>query len=188
MQKKEIIVYSVSGALLLASIVVLILCFKRMKQSVKGDIMGGSYFTIDELCASSTASRYGIDNTPTPEVRTRLQALIDNVLDPVRRTYGSYIQVNSGYRCPELNKKVGGASTSQHVKGEAADITGGSVENNRAIFRAIVALGIYDQLIWEKGGAWVHVSYRADGSNRLAMLNYDGRSYTSINNNWQSIV
>ncbi len=158
----------------------------RMKQSIKGTL-GQSYFTIDELCASDTAEEKGIDNTPSEAIKAKLQALIDNVLDPTRRAYGSFIRVNSGYRCPALNTAVGGASTSQHTTGEAADITGGSVAKNREIFNTIAKLGKYDQLIWEKGGQWVHVSYRESG-NRLAMLSYDGSSYTNINSTWQNAI
>lgn len=72
------------------------------------------YFTIEELCHSDIATAKGIDNTPTKDVKENLQALIDNVLDPLREAYGKPIYVNSGYRSPELNKAVGGVSNSQH--------------------------------------------------------------------------
>lgn len=184
----KIILYSISAASLIATLVLVILCFKRIMQTLRGN-MGESYFTIDELCQSDTAEKYNIDNSPTPEAKKNLQALINNVLNPARRAYGSYIEVNSGYRCLELNEKVGGASSSQHTKGEAADITGGSIANNKKIFQAIAELGVYDQLIWEKGGQWVHVSYKRSGNNRLAMLETkDGSSYKNINNNWQNVV
>lgn len=186
-KQTEIIIYSITGVSLIATLVIIILCFKRIAQSIKGT-MGESFFTIDELCQSDTAERYNIDNTPTPEAKENLQALIDNVLNPVRKSYGSYIKVNSGYRCSKLNAKVGGVASSQHTTGEAADITGGSIANNKKIFQAIAELGVYDQLIWEKGGKWVHVSYKRSGNNRLAMLNYNGSSYTNINNNWQNVV
>lgn len=184
----KIIIYSISAASLIATLVLIILCFKRIMQTLRGN-MGESFFTIDELCQSDTAERYNIDNTPTPEAKENLQALIDNVLNPARKAYGSYIKVNSGYRCSKLNEKVGGASSSQHTKGEAADITGGSIANNKEIFSIIARHGVYDQLIWEKGGQWVHVSYKRSGNNRLAMLETkDGSSYKNINNNWQNVV
>ncbi len=170
----------------IAAVVLVCIYYRRMKQSIKGTITQ-SYFSIDELCQSDTAEKYNIDNTPSEAIKLKLQALIDNVLDPARRAYGSYIQVNSGYRCSALNSKVGGASTSQHVKGEAADITGGSVEKNREIFKVIAANGVYDQLIWEKGGQWIHVSYKTSG-NRLAMLNYNGTGYSNINSTWQTAI
>lgn len=121
------------------------------------------YFTIKELVKSSTAEAKGIDNTPTPEVERNLTALVDNVLDGVREIYGKPITVNSGYRCPELNKAVGGSATSDHVKGFAADITCSNKKENAILFDIIKNTFIFDQLIWEKGNDqypdWVHVSF-----------------------------
>lgn len=117
------------------------------------------YFTIKELTKSSTAEAKGIDNTPTPEVERNLTALVDNILDGVRGIYGKPITVNSGYRCPELNKAVGGSATSDHVKGFAADITGGSKEENERLFNIIKHNFHFSQLIDEKNFSWVHVSY-----------------------------
>ena len=68
----------------------------------------------------------GIDNTPPSSAVKALNDLVDNVLDPLREAWGGPIRVNSGYRCPELNRIVGGTPTSQHQRGEAADITVGS--------------------------------------------------------------
>lgn len=117
------------------------------------------YFTLKELTHSTTATAKGIDNTPTPEVEKNLTLLVENVLDPLREIYGKPITVNSGYRCPELNKAVGGSKTSDHVKGFAADITGGSKEENERIFNIIKHNFHFKQLIDEKGFSWVHVSY-----------------------------
>lgn len=125
------------------------------------------YFTIKELTASATAKRKGIDNRPTQDVTTALVALVDNVLDPLRQAYGKPIIVTSGYRCTKLNKAVGGASFSQHVKGEAADIRSVSDDpkENKVIFDLIRRLNLpFDQLIWEYGERntgpdWVHVSF-----------------------------
>lgn len=117
------------------------------------------YFTIKELTKSSTAEAKGIDNTPTPDVERNLTALVENVLDGVRAIYGKPITVNSGYRCPELNKAVGGSATSDHVKGFAADITGGSKEENERLFNIIKHNFHFSQLIDEKNFSWVHVSY-----------------------------
>lgn len=117
------------------------------------------YFTIKELTKSSTAEAKGIDNTPTLDVERNLTALVDNILDGVREIYGKPITVNSGYRCPELNKAVGGSATSDHVKGFAADITGGSKEENERLFNIIKHNFHFSQLIDEKNFSWVHVSY-----------------------------
>ena len=120
------------------------------------------YFTIQELTKSATAQRKGIDNTPSAEVKRSLTALIDKVLDPLREAYGKPIVVTSGYRCLKLNKAVGGAASSQHVKGEAADIRSvqDTPEENKKLWDLIIELKLpYDQLINEYGYDWVHVSY-----------------------------
>lgn len=117
------------------------------------------YFTLKELTRSATAEAKGIDNTPTPEVEKNLTLLVENVLDPLRKLSGKPITVNSGYRCPELNKAVGGSKTSDHVKGFAADITGGSKEENERLFYLIKYNFNFKQLIDEKDFSWVHVSY-----------------------------
>mgnify|MGYP001024757040 FL=1 len=80
------------------------------------------YFTLKELTRSTTATAKGIDNTPTPEVEKNLTLLVENVLDPLREIYGKPITVNSGYRCPELNKAVGGSKTSDHCFDEKTEI------------------------------------------------------------------
>ncbi|MBQ4358008.1 MAG: peptidase M15 [Paludibacteraceae bacterium] len=112
------------------------------------------------LTNSSTAKSNGIDNTPTREALGNLATLVDKVLESLREVDGKPIRVNSGYRCPKLNKAVGGSATSQHMTGQAADITGGSKAENKKLFDLVRSLRLpFDQLIWEKGGAWVHVSY-----------------------------
>lgn len=117
------------------------------------------YFTIEELTRSDTATAKGIDNTPTPEIKANLERLVDKVLDGLREIYGKPITVNSGYRCPELNKAVGGSKTSDHVKGFAADLTGGSKQENEKIFNIIRDNFAWTQLINERDFSWVHVSY-----------------------------
>jgi uncharacterized protein YcbK (DUF882 family) len=118
------------------------------------------YFTINELCKSSTALEKKIDNSPSKEIIHNLTLLVDKILDPLRENYGKAIHVNSGYRCPALNEAVGGSKTSQHMKGMAADITGGSTAKNKELFNLIIKLDLpFDQLIDEKNFRWVHVSY-----------------------------
>lgn len=121
------------------------------------------YFTIEELTRSATATARGIDNTPTPEIKANLERLVEKVLDPLREKYGKPITVNSGYRCPELNKAVGGSKTSDHMKGFSADITASNKKENATLFQIIKDKFDFDQLIWEKGNSeypdWIHVSY-----------------------------
>ena len=118
------------------------------------------YFTIQELCKSSTATSRKIDNTPNTIVINNLQLLVEHILDPLRERYGKPIYVNSGYRSPALNKAINGAKTSQHMKGLAADITAGSTTKNKILFELIQELKLpFDQLIDEKNFRWIHVSY-----------------------------
>lgn len=121
------------------------------------------YFTIGEMCKSDTALAKNIENTPDNTTIGKLNALMEECLDKVRELWGKPIGVNSGYRSPELNRAVGGAKNSQHIKGEAADITAGGRENNRKLFDMICASGIeFDQLIDESDYKWLHISYCKD--------------------------
>lgn len=129
------------------------------------------FFTKSELTRSDTARIRGIDNTPTPEASAALDALMWNVLDPIRRMWGKPIIVNSGYRCPKLNAEIGGSATSQHMKGEAADITAGDPTKNKELFDMIAQSAIpFDQLIDEKNYRWIHVSYRPNGRRNILHL------------------
>lgn len=118
------------------------------------------YFSIKEMTKSNTATAEGIDNTPDQTITNNLIKLIEAVLDPLREWYGKPITVNSGYRCEALNKAIGGAKSSQHMLGEAADITVGSKEENEKLFNYIKDNLEFDQLINESDFSWVHVSYR----------------------------
>ena len=127
-------------------------------------------FTLDELLASATAKQKHIINAPGVDEVCNLCALVHNVLQPLRDAMGESIKIGSGYRCPQLNKAVGGVSNSQHMKGEAADLCiDGDMKKGKRWFEWIKQHCQFDQLIWEhnsKGTYWVHVSYRADGKNR----------------------
>ena len=128
------------------------------------------YFTIAELCRSATARRSGIDNTPPASAVKALTVLVDEVLDPLREAWGGPIRVNSGYRCPKLNKAVGGTPSSQHQRGEAADITVGSRSANRRLLALIKRLDLpVDQCIDEKSCRWIHLSHRSGYNRRMYM-------------------
>lgn len=135
----------------------------------------GKYFTIQELATSTEAVKRNIDNTPPPDIKVKLNTIISNLLDPVREKWGKPIYVNSGFRCPVLNSVLPNASpNSQHMKGEAADITAGSPQENERLFAMIFAMRIagdiqFDQLIDESGAAkipytWIHISYKSSGN------------------------
>ncbi len=125
------------------------------------------YFTIAELVHSDTAQKRGLNNVPDSVERAALVALVDNVLDPLREAWGGPITVNSGYRSQAVNKAVGGVSASQHTKGQAADVTVGSIVDNRRLFQLALDLKLdFDQMILENGGVWVHISYKSPKLNR----------------------
>ena len=130
------------------------------------------YFSIDELCASSTARQRNIPNVPSDLSVRNLILLVDNILDPLREAYGKPIRVNSGYRSIALNKAVGGSPSSQHMTGHAVDISAGSRKENQKLFDLIQKLKLpFDQLIFEKGSIkegpdWVHVSFNESRARR----------------------
>ena len=131
-------------------------------------------FTLDELTASATAKKMHIINAPGVDEVCALCALVHNVLQPLRDAMGESIKIGSGYRCPQLNRAVGGVPNSQHINGEAADlcIDGDKLKGKRW-FDWIKSHCDFDQLIMEhnsKGTYWVHVSYRADGKNRRKVI------------------
>ena len=132
------------------------------------------YFTIKELTKSDTAERKCIMNVPLPEQKANLTTLVNNVLDPLREVYGKPIIVTSGFRSPLLNKAVGGANTSQHLKGEAADIVPRDKEDMMTLFNLAKELLDFDQLINEKPDkkgvpSWIHISYSST-KNRKQIL------------------
>ena len=121
-------------------------------------------FSLKELTKSDTATRLGIDNTPDDETIDNLKTLCDKVLQPVREHFGKSVTVNSGYRSPESNAAVGGSKTSDHCKGQAADIEIAGVANAE-LAQWIMDNLDYTQLILEfytqgiPDSGWVHVSY-----------------------------
>ncbi len=130
------------------------------------------YFKFIEMINSAKADEFNIDNFPKD------CNIIDNIiytmecLDHIREEYGLPLYISSGYRCPELNRKVGGKETSQHLKGQAADINLGSVEKNRAFFNWLACHKDeieFDQLIDESKYSWVHVSVKKE-NNRKQIL------------------
>ena len=118
------------------------------------------------------------------EARENIEALVEVVLDPARERLGKAIRVNSGYRCPKHNLKVGGAVGSQHMKGEAADIapvgiqvTAYGLKELERLVRIIKELGVFDQMIVYP--SFVHVSYKRIGINRHQVLKKVSGGYAS---------
>lgn len=125
------------------------------------------HFARWEFTVSQTAVRRGIGNMPPPEAWENLEALALRVLEPARVACGP-IRVTSGYRSPLLNSAIGGADSSQHTKGEAADIIPYRVPLP-VLFRWLYENAPFDQLIWEFG-EWIHVSHRRTGPQRGSVL------------------
>jgi len=120
-------------------------------------------FYLDEFTRSQTAARYGIDNSLSVSGPTyaNLRRLCRDVLQPIRNYLGVTVSVSSGYRCLALNRKIGGADSSQHVPALAADINAAG-KTPMELARDIVDLKMrreinFDQLILEFG-QWVHIS------------------------------
>jgi zinc D-Ala-D-Ala carboxypeptidase len=132
--------------------------------------------SLKEVTKSITASRLGIDNTPSEPVVQNLKHIAEDVFQPIRDHFGVPIAVSSGYRSKELNSAIGGSKSSQHMSGEALDLDAdvyGKI-TNRQIFEFIKDNLTFDQMIWEYGDDnepnWVHVSYKKNGENKKRIL------------------
>lgn len=133
-------------------------------------------FSLQELLKSQIALRKGINNKPVnSSIITNLQILCEKVLQPVRNHFAKPVVINSGYRCPKLNKALGSKAKSQHTKGQAADIEIPNV-SNKEVAEWIEDNVSFDQLILEfyngvdPSSGWIHVSYVGDADNRKQTL------------------
>lgn len=159
------------------------------------------YFSYGEFVASATAKEHGIDNRiPNITVKTNINCLVNEILDPLRELVGMPIYVTSGYRCKELNRLVKGEKYSQHLTGEAADITTNDKYGNMVmviellcgrwlsevrldvpmLYDDMVEFFDFDQLIIYRmtrdktNFAWLHVSHKCKGKNRREVKFCDG--------------
>lgn len=134
------------------------------------------HFTLTEMTRSEAASRLGDANQPPPEAVEALKALCEHVLEPLREAMGKPMRVNSGYRGPVANKAVGGSATSQHCKGEAADIEFDGFDNKKLAQKIVDMKLPFDQIILEfykpgdPNSGWVHVSHKKGGKQRGEVL------------------
>ncbi|MCC8145436.1 MAG: D-Ala-D-Ala carboxypeptidase family metallohydrolase [Bacteroidales bacterium] len=123
-------------------------------------------FHLDEFVRSQTARRKGIVNTPDAGHIENLRTLCVSLLQPLRNSCGKPLYITSGYRCPELNAAVGGSSSSDHLKGKAADI---GTDNPLALLAWVLRLNLsFDQAIVYP--RFLHLSYRDEVSNRKQVL------------------
>ncbi len=142
------------------------------------DIQITKHFKLSEFLYSDTVDSlkrtcpalFEAQNSISHDVYDNLRLLCACVLEPARKYLGIPIHINSGYRCPQLNKRVKGSSTSQHLNGEAADIT---CIDNLALFNYLKMFD-FDQLIWYGNRAnpprFIHVSFKSSCSNRKMIL------------------
>ena len=144
------------------------------------------YFNIKEFCYSETAKKKKIDNTPTPEIAERIDAFM-YLLDGLREEWGSPLLVSSGYRCPKLNKAVGGASNSSHQYGYAVDLQ--PINGYTDMFFTFACNYFkqhniaFDQIIDEYSGKshWVHIGWKyKDGSQRNVIMRYKDGKYSYL--------
>lgn len=135
-------------------------------------IIHARYFSLLELTKSRHATERNLPNTPPPAALARLQDLVSHVLDPARERLGLPIVVNSGYRSERVNRLAGGVARSQHIRGEAADIT---CADNARLLQILRTLP-HDQIVVyiDRRGLirWLHVSYRAEGNRGQELKKY----------------
>lgn len=133
-------------------------------------------FKLSEFFVSSTADKNGIKNEPSLDERATIERninlLVDNVLDPIRDKFCAPVIITSGYRCPKVNKLVGGVNNSQHMSGCAADfhIKGFTYLMMRQVFINIYDTMDFDQLIYYRSKNIIHVSYVENANRHEAFL------------------
>jgi zinc D-Ala-D-Ala carboxypeptidase len=128
------------------------------------------HFTLEELTASQTASRLGLDNTPPPKVLENLKHTAQR-LEMLRELLQNPLHISSGYRSPIVNKAIGStAKHSQHMEGQAVDFTCPQFGTPEEIVKAIILSDFeYDQIIHEFN-SWVHISFVKAGSRKQALV------------------
>jgi len=129
------------------------------------------HITYGEAIFSQTAARHRMENVPDEDTLKAMRMVAEKCFEPVRRWYGKSIQIGSFYRNPKLNLLVSGKSNSQHIRGEAIDMTTYDVNENKKIFDWIESNLEYDQLINEYNYKWVHVSFTTRYKNRMQIIN-----------------
>jgi hypothetical protein len=125
------------------------------------------HISFKEATFSNTAIARKIKNVPDADTIVRMKLVAEKCFEPVRIWYGKPIKINSFYRSPKLNTAIGGASKSQHVKGEAIDLTAGSIEENKKLYDWMVKNIEFDQLINEYNYKWIHVSFKMSGNRNM---------------------
>ena len=133
------------------------------------DLRLTEHLKLSEFTRSSTAKNLGIPNVLDLEQVSNLQYLCREILEPLREWMNEPITISSGFRCPKLNKAVGGVSNSQHMTGEAADIHLPSIEKGKKYLEFIIENCRFHQVIWEhdkSGTYWIHFAIRQNAPNK----------------------
>ena len=129
------------------------------------------HINLNEAIESPTALRMGIKNMPNELELEAMKYVAENLFEPIRKWYKKPIKINSFFRCAALNKAVKGSASSQHVKGEAIDISAGNKIENKKIFDYIVSSGLdFDQCINEYDFTWVHISLKKSGNRKQVLI------------------
>lgn len=128
------------------------------------------HITFYEATVTNKSIELAIKNIPNAKQLLAIQNVANNCFEPLREWYSKPIKINSFFRNDKLNTAVLGALTSQHLKGEAIDLTGGSKAENKKIFEWLKNNVDFDQLINEYNYSWVHVSLKLSGVNRKDIL------------------
>jgi uncharacterized protein YcbK (DUF882 family) len=127
------------------------------------------HISYDEATLSPTAIRNGISNQPNEQELANMKLVAENCFEPLRKMWGKPIKVNSFFRSQSLNQLVGGSPLSQHVKGQAIDITTGTKTENKKLFELAKTLD-FDQLINEYQFSWIHISYKTSGNRKQILV------------------
>jgi uncharacterized protein YcbK (DUF882 family) len=132
--------------------------------------MISKHITIEEATYSESAVKNKVSNVPNEAQLEAMQLVAEKLFEPLRVWYGKPIKINSFFRNLEVNKLVGGSSTSQHCKGEAIDISAGSKAENKKLFDYVCKNLDFDQCIDEKNFTWIHISLKAKGNRRQILV------------------
>lgn len=132
------------------------------------------HFELSEFTKSATAEKLGIDNTPTAQIVLNLCVLAAQVLEPVRQRLGVPFVITSGFRCPALNKAVGGKENSYHLTGCACDIRITSQKQGETIGKELINEPLCDLVLIEHKGSclWLHVQFRYKDARHKFLKNY----------------
>lgn len=151
-------------------------------RNLNNKIPGAPNFRYKEFIKSQTATRFGISNIPNDKQWENIERLAKNVLQPIRHAFGP-IRINSGFRSKELNLKIGGSETSNHCKGEAADIEPWDEDQVSLldILEWVVENLEFRNIILEyPTNGWVHVDFRTGNNLKIIKLKDKNHNYTTV--------